>query len=74
VVGYDDNAVAKTTTPRLTTVRQPLELMGEMAARLLVDAIRTGNRNSVHKVIPFEVVERESVAQYIDPSLDRLTA
>jgi LacI family transcriptional regulator len=74
IVGYDDNAVAKTTTPRLTTVRQPLEQMGEMAARLLIDAIRTGDRKSVHKVIPFEVIERESVAEYIDPKLDRLTA
>jgi len=74
VVGYDDNAVAKTTTPRLTTVRQPLEQMGEMAARLLIDGIRTGDRNAAHKIIPFEVIERESVAELPEPQDDRLTA
>jgi len=74
VVGYDDNAVAKTTAPRLTTVRQPLEEMGEMAARLLVDAIRTGSRGAVHKIIPFEVIERESVAALPEPQDDRLSA
>lgn len=74
IVGYDDNAVAKTTTPRLTTVRQPLEQMGEMAARLLVDAMRTGDRKSVHKIIPFEVIERESVAQLPEQQDDRLSA
>lgn len=74
IAGYDDNAVAKTTTPRLTTVRQPLEQMGEMAARLLVDAMRTGDRKSVHKIIPFEVIERESVAQLPEQQDDRLSA
>ena len=40
LVGFDDNAVAKTCRPRLTTVRQPLEEMGETAAQLLAERIR----------------------------------
>jgi LacI family transcriptional regulator len=74
LVGYDDNAVAKTTRPRLTTVRQPLEEMGEMAARLLIDRIRTADRSAVHKVIPYEIIERESVAELPEQHDDRLTA
>lgn len=40
VVGYDDIPLAEWVSPRLTTVRQPLEEMGRQAARL---AIRLSN-------------------------------
>lgn len=64
VVGYDDNAIAKTTRPRLTTVRQPLEMMGEMAAKLLIERVRDPRLRDAHEVVPFEIVERESVSEY----------
>jgi LacI family transcriptional regulator, galactose operon repressor len=70
LVGYDDNAVAKTTRPRLTTVRQPLELMGERAAKLLADRIRHPGGSLAHEIVPYEIVERESVAEFTP---DRLT-
>ena len=62
LVGFDDNAVAKTCRPRLTTVRQPLEEMAEAAARLLVERIRNPARAAAHEQVPFQIVERESVA------------
>lgn len=65
LVGYDDNAIAKTTRPRLTTVRQPLETMGEMAARLLIERIRQPSKSPGHEVVPYEIVERESVAEFV---------
>jgi LacI family transcriptional regulator len=64
LVGYDDNAVAKTTRPRLTTVRQPLEMMGERAARLLVERVRHAGAGAAHEVVPYEIVERESVIEH----------
>jgi LacI family transcriptional regulator len=64
VVGFDDNAIARTARPRLTSVRQPLEEMGEAACQLLVDRIRHSSRADQHKQVPFEIVERESVAEY----------
>jgi LacI family transcriptional regulator len=39
VVGFDDVPVASLTTPKLTTVHQPLFEMGRLAARLLVARI-----------------------------------
>ncbi len=36
IVGYDDIPLALWTTPRLTTVHQPLKRMGEEAARLVI--------------------------------------
>jgi LacI family transcriptional regulator len=62
LVGYDDNAVAASLRPRLTTVRQPLEAMGEEAGRQLVDAIRFRRTTNQLSVIPFEIIERDSVA------------
>lgn len=61
LVGFDDNAVAKTCRPRLTTVRQPLEEMGEAACQMLIDRIRNPGKPAAHRQVPFQIVERESV-------------
>jgi DNA-binding LacI/PurR family transcriptional regulator len=36
VVGFDDSVVATTTTPKLTTVRQPVEKLGARLAEILL--------------------------------------
>lgn len=36
IVGFDGILAARTTTPTLTTIRQPMELMGRIAAHLLL--------------------------------------
>ncbi|HYD25631.1 MAG TPA: substrate-binding domain-containing protein [Croceibacterium sp.] len=64
LAGFDDNAVARTVRPRLTSVRQPLEEMGEVAAKLLIDSIRHRSPANQHKQVPFEIVERDSVLEY----------
>ena len=64
LAGFDDNAIARTVRPRLTSVRQPLEEMGEAACRLLADRIRRPSPTNEHKQIPFEIVERESVIEH----------
>ena len=64
LAGFDDNAVARTSRPRLTSVRQPLEEMGEVACQLLVERIRNPGRANQHKQVPFQIMERESVVQY----------
>jgi DNA-binding LacI/PurR family transcriptional regulator len=39
VVGYDDSPLALSADPRLTSVRQPIEVMGREMARLLLAAV-----------------------------------
>jgi hypothetical protein len=39
VVGFDDIQIAQHNSPSLTTVRQPLQEMGETAARILLNRI-----------------------------------
>jgi len=60
VVGFDDIRIAVHNNPRLTTVRQPLEKMGEIAARTLLNRIE-GHEDWIPEiVIEPELVVRDS--------------
>jgi LacI family transcriptional regulator len=62
VVGFDDIQSAAFITPPLTTVKQPLYKMGEIAARTLLDRIE-GRMNDVSEIaIEAELVVRKSTA------------
>jgi LacI family transcriptional regulator len=65
IAGFDDNAIARTIRPRLTSVRQPLEEMGEVACQMIVDRNRHSARGNQHKQVPFQIVERESVIEFV---------
>lgn len=61
VVGFDDIQAAAYLTPRLTTVRQPLRQMGEMAAKQLLMRISNGNGKAPALIsLAPEFVVRES--------------
>ncbi|MGW1003820.1 LacI family DNA-binding transcriptional regulator [Streptomyces sp. NPDC002520] len=64
VVGYDDQEhMAAYLTPALTTVALPHRAMGEVAARLLLDAIDTGRTPpATVRRLACPVVTRDSVA------------
>lgn len=59
VTGFDDIPFARLANPQLTTVAQPIEAMGERAARMLLDAIRTA-RIPDTEVFPVRLMVRES--------------
>jgi DNA-binding LacI/PurR family transcriptional regulator len=62
VVGFDDVREASFYSPALTTVRQPLRKMGELAAQILLDRIEEKEEcPSNVKVVP-EFVVRQSTA------------
>lgn len=61
VVGFDDIQAAAYLTPRLTTVRQPLRQMGEMAAKQLLMRISNGDGKAPRLIsLAPELVVRES--------------
>lgn len=60
VVGFDDIHAAAYTNPPLTTVRQPLRKMGEIAARTLVDRIEGRTEYVPEIAIEPQFVVRES--------------
>ncbi|MFC4146218.1 LacI family DNA-binding transcriptional regulator [Micromonospora mangrovi] len=60
VIGFDDAAVARMATPALSTVRQPIETLGRLAAELLLTDLSTPGEPSGDAVLPIELVLRES--------------
>ena len=66
VTGFDDSLAARTTMPQLTTVRQPLRVMGMKAVEWLLTRIQQHQGQADHTepkplVFPVERVERASV-------------
>ncbi|MCS7239938.1 MAG: LacI family transcriptional regulator [Candidatus Bipolaricaulota bacterium] len=61
VVGFDDIPLASLLDPPLTTVRQPIRLLGFMAVELLVDLLDGHNPGPrENTVLPVELVVRSS--------------
>ena len=64
IVGFDDLPDARHMRPALTTVRQPVEEKGALAAEVLVAALQQDNA-VIHHVLPCELVVRQSVATLV---------
>jgi len=62
VVGYDDSPVAATSRPALTSVRQPIEEMGQETARLLLDFVEGTDRAPRRVILATELIRRASSA------------
>jgi len=60
VVGFDDIPGAAFANPALTTVRQPMQRMGQIAAQTLVDLIEGRGEYVPEIAIEPELVVRES--------------
>lgn len=59
VIGYDDLEISRYITPKLTTIRQNTDLIGENAADILINLIdKKSSRTSV--IVPVELVVRDS--------------
>jgi DNA-binding LacI/PurR family transcriptional regulator len=62
IVGYDDSPVAATARPPLTSVRQPIEEMGQEAARLLLELVEGTDRAPRRVILTTELIRRASSA------------
>jgi alanine racemase len=60
IAGFDDLIDARRTRPALTTVRQPVEVKGRLAADTLVAALAEPGAPA-HHLLPTELVVRQSV-------------
>ncbi|MDQ4036109.1 MAG: LacI family transcriptional regulator [Chloroflexota bacterium] len=63
IVGYDDIPASAWTRPRMTTVHQPIREKGRLAARRLIDQVRSPERRQpATDVLPTRLVVRGSTA------------
>lgn len=60
VLGFDDIPQAALVRPALTTVRQPLEKMGRVAAQMLLDLLASPEQKLQRMELPTKLVIRES--------------
>ncbi len=60
VTGFDDIATGRHVRPALTTVRQPMRDIGEIAVRTLLDRLADPDARRVTAVLPTELVVRAS--------------
>jgi DNA-binding LacI/PurR family transcriptional regulator len=58
VVGYDDIQLAAHSSPRLTTIHQPIDQGGRLLVRTLLDAVRGKAPTAI--TLPLELVVRDS--------------
>ncbi|HEU23833.1 MAG: LacI family transcriptional regulator [Mesoaciditoga sp.] len=64
VMGFDNSFISSYTFPRLTTVDQQKEKLGVTAASLMIERLySTTNRRGREIIVPYKIVERESVKQ-----------
>ena len=63
LIGFDDIPASSTLTPPLSTVRQPIQGMGEAAANLLIEAIESGSKEHHCVTLPTELIVRNSTAR-----------
>jgi LacI family transcriptional regulator len=60
VVGFDDQPHAATANPPLTTIRQPIRQLGDMAVETLCDLLENGLEPARRIIMPTELVVRAS--------------
>lgn len=60
IVGFDGLPSSQITTPRLTTVRQPLRAMGRKAVEILLSRIAQPDMPAIQLTFPIELVVRDS--------------
>ena len=61
VVGFDDHPFAAHTEPSLTTIRQPIQRLGSMAAETMIDILEHPDEAYArHLILPVQLVIRES--------------
>ncbi len=64
IIGFDDIPEAAADAVALTTIRQPLQEMGRIAVRLLIEHIENPDLPSSHIELPTRLIERNSCAPY----------
>ncbi|NDL68375.1 LacI family DNA-binding transcriptional regulator [Anaerotalea alkaliphila] len=70
VAGFDDIEMSSVVKPRLTTISQPNYEMGRASARMLIEAIESGDKKGMgNLVFDPEMVFRESVAPVHPPAM-----
>lgn len=64
VIGIDDIEISQYVSPMLTTIHVPMEELGQMASKLLIDRIENGSHLPVKMELPFNLAIRDSCSPF----------
>jgi len=64
IIGFDDIPQASLVYPKLTTVRQPLEQMGQVAVKMLLERIEDRSRPPQRVTLATQLIIRDSCGPY----------
>jgi LacI family transcriptional regulator len=70
VTGFDDIDVSRASTPRLTTVRQPLQEMGRTAVTMLIRQLEGQAHEALSMELATQLIVRESTGPAPSPDRD----
>jgi DNA-binding LacI/PurR family transcriptional regulator len=60
IIGFDDISLTSYTSPRLTTIHQDKDLIGELSVKQLLNRIQNPDLPAARIVLPTRLVIRES--------------
>lgn len=60
IVGFDNIELSGVLYPKLTTIAQPIDVMGKVAMDLLLAQIKKTKIDTIHQVLPVTIIERET--------------
>lgn len=60
IIGFDDIRYAEMSVPPLTTIRQPIQLIAEVAIRQVISLIREPQTIPINSILPTELIIRSS--------------
>lgn len=63
IIGYDNIEMSKIVYPSLSTIAQPVDLMGKESVELLMEIINKHHQTSKHIKLPVTLIQRESLRQ-----------
>lgn len=69
VTGFDDLDFANLLSVPLTTVRQDLVQVGQIAMEYILDVIENGNQQRLQKVIPTQLISRNSTKELVKENI-----
>jgi LacI family transcriptional regulator len=62
IIGFDDTELCQVVMPKLTTIRQPVDLMGQLGAQVVLRQIEEDSFEATHTSLEPELILRESTA------------
>ena len=66
VIGFDGVPFSALSSPSLSTISQPIGLLGEEATRTLIYLLENDVPQALYKILPVELVVRESTSGIVD--------